>query len=268
MHGAGNPRLVYASVSGFGQTGPWRRRPAYDTVVQAAAGLCRSPASPDGAPVKPGTSIADLSAGLYAFGAILAALRGRDHTGAATHVDIAMYDAARLAARGRRAVLPGHRTASRRGIGNAHYSISPFDTFHCADRAIIICAANDGLFGVLCTVLGRPELVDDPRFADNDNRAEPEGAGGELESALRTAPAAEWLERSRRRACPCNEVVDGRARRWTPSRPRPGRWWSAPAGCRWSGNPMKISAWPDPAERPARPELDEHGAALRAELGL
>jgi CoA:oxalate CoA-transferase len=179
-----NPRLVYASVSGFGQTGPWRARPAYDTVVQGASGLMAVTGEPGGPPTKPGTSVADLTAGLYAFGAVLAALRGRDATGRGSRVDVAMFDAALSLLEGAALHWLAHGTEPPR-LGSMHHSISPFGTFACADAPIVVCAAHDGLFGVLATVLGRPGLVTDPRFADNAARtAHRDELTAELEEAL------------------------------------------------------------------------------------
>ena len=264
---ARNPRLVYASVSGFGQTGPWRARPAYDTVVQAAAGLFAVTGEPEGEPTKMGTSIADLSAGLYGFGAIMAALHGRNRTGRGARVDVAMFDSALSLLEGAALHYLNRHTEPPR-LGNMHHSISPFGTFHCADAPIVICAGGDGLFGVLCTVIGRPELVNDPRFADNDNRVvNQKELAAELESALHTAPAAEWLEKISAAGVPCNEVSTvGHA---LGSEQTAARQMVVSAdGLPMVGNPMKIAPWPDPAERPRAPELDEHGATIRAELGL
>jgi CoA:oxalate CoA-transferase len=261
-----NPRLVYASISGFGQTGPWRERPAYDTVVQAAAGLLAITGAPDGPPTKPGTSIADLSAGLYGFGAVLAALYGRDRTGRGAHVDIAMFDAALSLLEGAAQQYLAHRVEPPR-IGNAHYTISPFGTFACADRPIVICAAHDGLFGVLCTVLGRPELVSDPAYTTNETRSRHrEALTAELEATLRAAPAQDWLDRLSAAGVPCGPVCGvGEA---LTSAQAAARGMVIEAGGRpMPGNPMKISGYPDPPVRPAAPALDEHGPAIRAELG-
>ena len=264
---ARNPRLVYASVSGFGQTGPWRERPAYDTVVQAAAGLFAVTGEAAGEPVKMGTSIADLTAGLYAFGAVLAALRGRDATGRGAQVDVAMFDSALSLLEGAALHYLSRRTEPPR-LGNMHHSISPFGSFRCADAPIVVCAANDGLFGVLCTVLGNPALVTDPRFADNLGRVTHRDAlSVELEAALGAAPAADWLDRLGAAGVPVSAVagvgaaldsVQADARRMV----------ITAGGLPMPGNPMKIAPWPDPTDRPGAPDLDEHGAAVRAELGL
>jgi CoA:oxalate CoA-transferase len=263
---AGNPRLVYASISGFGQTGPWRQRPAYDTVVQGASGLMAITGAPDGPPTKPGTSIADLAAGLYAFGAILAALHGRDRTGRGNHVDVAMFDAAVSLLEGAALQYLAHRAEPPR-IGNAHYTISPFGTFDCADRPIVICAAHDGLFGVLCTVLGRPGLVTDPRFASNEGRSRHrEALAAELDSALRAEPAAHWLTLLSAAGVPCGPV-SGVGEALDSDQVAARRMVIEAGGQPMPGNPMKISGYPDPAVRPPAPSLDQHGPALRAEVG-
>jgi CoA:oxalate CoA-transferase len=262
---ARNPRLVYASVSGFGQTGPWRERPAYDTVVQAAAGLIAVTGEPAGEPVKMGTSIADLSAGLYVFGAIMAALQGRERTGQGAQVDVAMFDSALSLLEGAALHYLARHTEPPR-LGNMHHSISPFGTFHCADAPIVICAGGDGLFGVLCTVVGRPELVSDPRFADNDGRVRNQAElAAELEAALAGAPAAEWLERIGAAGVPCSAVSTvGTALDSEQTAVR--RMVVSAGGMPMVGNPMKIAPYDDPAERRRAPELDEHGAAIRAEV--
>jgi CoA:oxalate CoA-transferase len=263
---ARNPHLVYASISGFGQTGPWRERPAYDTVVQAAAGILAITGEPDGPPTKPGTSIADLSAGLYAFGAVLAALHGRAQTGRGAQVDIAMFDATLSLLEGAAQQYLANGAEPAR-IGNAHYSISPFGTFACADRPIVICAAHDALFGVLCAVVGRTDLVGRPEFATNEGRAVHRTAlAVELESVLRTAPAAHWLDRLGLAGVPCGPVSGvGEALRSEQAAVR--QMVVRAGGVPMPGNPMKIGPYGEPAWRPP-PELDQHGDAIRAELGL
>lgn len=261
---ARNPRLVYASISGFGQTGPWRERPAYDTVVQAAAGMMAITGAPDGPPTKPGTSIADLSAGLYGFGAVLAALHGRDRTGRGALVDIAMFDATLSLLEGAAQQYLAHRAEPAR-IGNAHYTISPFGTFGCADRPIVICAAHDGLFGVLCTVLGRPGLVTDPAYRSNEERSRNRDAlTAELEAVLRTGPAAHWLDRLAAAGVPCGPV-SGVGEALGSAQTSARRMVIEAGGRPMPGNPMKISGYPDPPVRPAAPALDEHGPAIRTE---
>ncbi|MDX6218770.1 MAG: CoA:oxalate CoA-transferase, partial [Frankiales bacterium] len=199
-----NPGLVYCSISGFGHTGPWSLRPAYDAVVQGMSGLMSITGSSDGPPVKPGSPVADLSAGLYAFGGICAALRG----GGGTHLDVAMYDATVSLLEG--AALRWLATGEEPGrISNAHFAIAPFDTFSCADRDITICAANDLLFGALCAAVGLPELLTDERFATNALRHDHrEPLKRLLEGALGQDTGSHWLQVLEAAGVPCGPISD------------------------------------------------------------
>ena len=260
-----NPRLVYCSVSGFGHTGPWRERPAYDAVVQGMSGIMSVTGSAAGPPIKPGVPIADLSAGLYAFGGITSALLGRARTGVGTHVDIAMYDATVSLLEG--AALSWLATGRDPGrIGNAHFAIAPFDTFSCADRDITVCAANDVLFGVLVTALGLPRLATDERFTSNalrhDNR---DDLKRELETVLRAKPAQHWLSLLAGAGVPCGPISDV-AEAVGSEQARVRNMVVEAGGLPVPGNPVKTSAWADPPTRTAAPALDEHGDALRREL--
>nr|WP_322766612.1 CoA transferase [Frankia sp. Cr1] len=262
---ARNPRLVYVSISGFGQTGPWRNRPAYDAVVQAAAGIMSITGSPDGEPVKPGVPIADLAAGLYAFGAIGAALHGRNTTGRGTYIDIAMFDATLSLLEGAALSYLATGTTPPR-IGNAHYSIAPFDTFACADRSIVICAANDGLFVRLCQALDRADLGADPRFATNDARLSGRDSFKcEVEGTLRTRPAAQWLAILHEAGVPCgliNDVAEAVSSDQAGFR----HMVVEAGGLPLPGNPVKMPGRADPSTRPPAPELDADGPAIRAEF--
>jgi CoA:oxalate CoA-transferase len=256
-----NPRLVYCSISGFGHTGPWSSRPAYDAVVQGMSGIMAITGAADGPPVKPGSPVADLSAGLYAFGGICAALRA----GEGTHLDVAMYDSTVSLLEG--AALAWLATGEEPGrIGNAHYAIAPFDTFRCADREITVCAANDLLFGALATALGLPGLLTDERFVTNAARhAHREALKELLEQVLRGGPADHWLELLTAAGIPCGPISD--VAEAVASEQSKARSMVVDAGgLPVPGQPVKLSAWPDPGVRPPAPELDEHGAAIRAEI--
>ena len=260
-----NPRLVYCSVSGFGHSGPWRERPAYDAVVQGLSGIMAVTGAASGPPVKPGVPIADLSAGLYAFGGITSALLGRAQTGAGTHVDIAMYDATVSLLEG--AALSWLATGREPGrIGNAHFAIAPFDTFACADRDITVCAANDVLFGVLVTALGVPRLATDERFVSNALRHDHRDAlKAELEVVLRSESAAHWLAVLEAAGVPCGPISEV-AEAVASEQARVRNMVVDAGGLPVPGNPVKTSAWGDAVTRPAAPDLDEHGEALRREL--
>jgi CoA:oxalate CoA-transferase len=264
---ARNPSLIYVSISGFGQSGPWRERPAYDAVVQAAAGIMSITGRPDGEPTKPGVPIADLAAGLYAFGAIGAALHGRRASGQGTHIDIGMFDATLSLLEGAAlSYLATGDTPPR--IGNAHYSIAPFDTFTCSDRSIVICAANDSLFERLCEAVGRRELLADVRYLTNDARlAARTEFKADLESTLRAKPAAHWLDVLDAAGVPCgpiNDVGEALSSAQTAERTMV----VDAGGLPLPGNPVKASGYPDRPDRPAAPELDADGAAVRAEFGF
>jgi CoA:oxalate CoA-transferase len=200
------PRLVYVSVSGFGDSGPLRTRPAYDMVVQAMGGIMSITGEPGGRPTRVGTSIGDIAAGMFAASATLAALRQRHLTGAGARVDVAMLDAqvallenaiARTVTSG---VAPGP-------IGSRHPSITPFGAFDTARGEVVIAAGNDGLFRKLCEVLGVPALAREPRFATNEGRCANEPAlRAELEGALAAADAETWLARFEAAELPCAPV--------------------------------------------------------------
>ncbi len=260
------PRLVALSLSGFGHSGPWSQRPAYDAVVQAMSGVMAITGEPGRAWAKPGVPIADLSAGLYGAVAVLAALRERDATGRGQHLDIAMFDTtvSLLEGAALRFLATGENPGS---IGNAHFAIAPFDTFACSDRAITICAANDALFGALCGVLGLA-LAADERYASNALRHEHrEALKVELEAALAADGAAGWLERLGAAGVPCGPVMDV-AEAVGSEQTAARRMVVDAGGLPVPGNPVKSSAHPDPTAFPPAPALDADGPALRAELGL
>jgi len=167
------PRLVYCSVTGFGQTGPRAQDAAYDFAIQAMGGLMSVTGErddlPGGGPQKVGVPIIDIMTGMYAAVAVLAGLAGREHNGKGDYIDLAMLDVATaiLANQGMNHLLTG-RVPER--AGNKHPNIQPQDVFRCADGFIVLAVGNDGQFGKLCAVLGRPELGNDPRFVRNSDR--------------------------------------------------------------------------------------------------
>jgi CoA:oxalate CoA-transferase len=264
---AEHPRLVYCSISGFGHSGPWSQLPAYDAVVQGMSGLMAITGEDGGPPVKPGPPVADLSAGLYAFGAITTALLGRAATGKGTHVDVAMFDSTISLLEG--AALSYLATGEEPPrMGNAHFAITPFDTFRCADRDITICAANDLLFGALCTALGLPELLTDKRFGSNAARfAERVALKRALEAVLATDNARHWLTVIHTAGVPCGPI-SGVAEAVGSEQAHARQMVVTAGGLPVPGNPIKLSAWPESDQRPAAPTLDQHGPAIRAELRL
>ena len=200
------PQLIVCSISGFGQTGPMKFEPAYDTVVQALSGLMSVTGFADGKPTRVGTSISDLTAGLFAYAAITTALVGRQRTGKGTTIDVAMLDGTfALLEHGLMDALAEHIEPTR--IGNAHPSIAPFDAYQCADRMLAICCGNDHLFGKLCDTFNLPEAKADPRYATNEKRMQNRAALTEtLESVLKTKPAMFWSDKLQEAGIPAGLV--------------------------------------------------------------
>jgi len=168
-----NPRLVYASITGFGQDGPYADRAGYDFIIQGMSGFMSVTGErddlPGGGPQKAGVAITDLMTGMYAAVAILAALAHRDRTGAGQHVDLALFDSAvaMMAVMGMNHLIAG--TPPMRA-GNAHQNIVPYQVFACADGHLILAVGNDGQFAKFCDIAGHPEWARDERFARNENR--------------------------------------------------------------------------------------------------
>ena len=256
------PRLVYAAVSGFGASGPYAARPAYDMVVQGMGGIMSITGQTGGPPTRVGTSVGDITAGLFTTIGVLAALRDRDRTGQGQMVDVAMLDCqvailenaiARFAATGE---VPGP-------IGSHHPSIAPFGSFRAADGWLIIAAGNDALFSALCDLLDRPALAADALFATNANRtAHREELAAALEDALAVDTVERWLERLSAAGIPSGPINDVAGvlddpqvqhRHMVATIDDPD---SPLHGLRVAGNPIKLSAHPDPPTRGPVPKLD------------
>ena len=164
-----NPRLIYCSITGFGQDGPYAKRAGYDYMIQAMGGLMDLTGAPDGEPMKVGVAVADIFTGVYSVVGILAALKRRAVTGEGGHVDMSLLDTqtAVLANQAMNYLASGK--APRR-LGNAHPNLVPYQVFAVADGHLVVAVGNDGQFRKLCALLGRPELADDPDFRTNPGR--------------------------------------------------------------------------------------------------
>lgn len=187
-----NPRLVYCAVSGFGQTGPMRGRPAYDQIIQGLSGIMSVTGTPDTAPTRTGFPIADTLGGYAAAFAITAALVGRDRTGAGCYLDVSMLETA-IAAMGW--VVSDYLIGGRspRAMGNENVTSAPSGTFETAAGQLNIAANKQEQFVALCNALGRPGLVSDPRFVTREDRkAHRLELKAELEKSLAARPAVEW----------------------------------------------------------------------------
>jgi crotonobetainyl-CoA:carnitine CoA-transferase CaiB-like acyl-CoA transferase len=187
------PDLVYCSITGFGQDGPNADRPGYDFVIQAMSGLMSITGAAEGQPTKVGVAICDITTGLYATIAILAALRHRDATGEGQHIDMALFDTTLgwMANQAMNYLVSGKAPCA---MGNAHPNIVPYQDFATATRRIAVAVGNNGQFRAFAAALGRPEWADDTRFATSAARVANRAAlVAAIETVLTTAPARHWL---------------------------------------------------------------------------
>ncbi len=166
-----HPRLIYCSITGFGQDGPYAARAGYDYIIQGMSGLMSVTGDPDGQPQKVGVAVTDIFTGLYASNAILAAVHQRHGTGRGQHIDLALLDVA-VATTANQAMNYLATGKSPERLGNAHPNIVPYQVFECGDGHVIIAVGNDGQFRKFCSVLGLDALGNDPRFATNPARLE------------------------------------------------------------------------------------------------
>jgi crotonobetainyl-CoA:carnitine CoA-transferase CaiB-like acyl-CoA transferase len=266
-----NPRLVYASISGFGQTGPWSRRPGLDLIAQASSGVMSVMGEPGSAPVKSSVPIADLGAGLFATYAILSAVIGRDLTGKGQYIDASLFETAISLSIWETAEYWG--TGKVPGpLGSANRMSAPYQAVRASDRYMVIGAANPKLWTALCEVIGRPELTADPRFTDNvariRNRAELIPL---LEAEFAGRTADEWVEALLAAGVPAAPILDyaealnseqARARDMVMQIDHPVEG-PSPA----LGFPVKLSATPQQVRYPA-PLLGQHTAEVFSQLGL
>lgn len=203
-----NPRLIYCSITGFGQTGPNAHRAGYDFMIQGEAGIMSLTGSPDGPPTKVGVGIADVMCGMYAVTGILAALQARHKTGRGQHIDICLYDTqvSWLINQGVGYLTDG-KVPPRRG--NDHPTIVPYGTFPSADGDFILAVGNDGQYRRLVDLLGAPELGDDPRFALNADRVRNRDVLVPILTELtRAQPSAFWIKECETRGIPAGPIND------------------------------------------------------------
>lgn len=266
------PGLVYAAASGFGHTGPLKERAAYDMVVQAMGGIMSVTGHAGSPPTRVGSSIGDITAGLFTATGINAALFEREKTGRGQKIDVAMLDCqiailenaiARYFTSG---VSPGP-------LGARHPSITPFAAFHARDGYLVIAAGNDALFASLCQTLGMKGTEEDPRFLTNDARTENAGALATLiEEALAAHTVMEWLgllEKAGIPAGPINDVEAAVTHPQTVARNMIVSAEDADVGrVKMAGNPVKMSAHADPGTRTPAPDLDADRENILKELGL
>jgi crotonobetainyl-CoA:carnitine CoA-transferase CaiB-like acyl-CoA transferase len=207
-----NPRLIYCSITGFGQDGPYAKRAGYDFMIQGLGGLMSLTGKPDGedgaGPMKVGVALTDILTGLYATVGVLAALNQREQSGLGQHIDVALLDV-QVACLANQAMNYLNTGVSPKRLGNAHPNIVPYQDFPSADGNFIIAVGNDGQFRKLCEVAGLTALADDPRFASNKARV---AHRSELIPLLRQATVfkttAEWVTLLETAGVPCGPIND------------------------------------------------------------
>lgn len=271
-----NPRLVYCSITGFGQTGPRASEPGYDFIIQGMAGLMSITGErddlPGGGPQKAGVAVADLMTGLYATIAIQAALISRQATGRGQHCDLALFDVqlATLANQNMNYLVSG-KVPGR--YGNAHANIVPYQVFHAADGDFIIACGNDSQFVALSKVIGLPELASDRRFRRNADRvAHREQLTGILAARFVTASVGEWVSRIQSVGVPVGPINDIAQALAEPQVAARAMLVPLPHPCNphfsMVGSPMKLSATPVEYDR-APPMLGQDtDTVLTRRLGL
>jgi crotonobetainyl-CoA:carnitine CoA-transferase CaiB-like acyl-CoA transferase len=270
-----NPRLIYCSVTGFGQTGPWSHRAGYDFIIQGLAGLMsvtgEADDRPGGGPQKAGVAVADLSTGLYATQAVLAALFHRERTGEGQYIDMALLDV-QVAMTANMSSNYLHSGQPPKRWGNAHPNLVPYQTFKASDGWIIVACGNDGQWRRFCTIGGRPDLPEDPRFARVQDRIRNrEVLVPLLEAMVAGKTQSQWIDEMERHGVPCGPINDFRqvyenpqvqARNMTIAIDR-----DDVGPVKMVANPIKASRTPPAYLRPP-PRLGEHtDRVLREVLG-
>ncbi|WP_310631221.1 CoA transferase [Paraburkholderia sp.] len=269
---ARNPALVYASVSGFGQSGPESHRPAYDIILQAMCGLMDATGAPDGEPTVIGESVSDVVSGIFASWGVLAALLARERTGKGTHVDVAMFDAT-LSLTATLVSRYATTGASQRRVGNRHPSSAPFGAFRARDGHYVVAVLNNRLFARLAQAIGAPDLPDDARFASDSLRCEHEAALRErIESWSRGLTVAQVNAALSEAGIPVAPIQSVRAALESEQARERGLLAEASSGdgktVRLPRQPVKFSAYPQTRSTRA-PRLGEHTlAVLSQKLGL
>jgi len=205
-----NPRLIIASITGFGQDGPYANRAGYDYIIQGMGGLMSITGKPDnepgGEPMRVGVAVADLFTGMYTATAILSALYRREKSGEGAYIDMALFDTqlAMLANQASNALISGEDPPRQ---GNTHPNIVPYQTFETADQRIIVAVGNDRQFARLAEICGHPEWIEDERFATNSARvANREAIVDLIAACVRNHPSVDWLEKLERAGIPAGPI--------------------------------------------------------------
>ncbi|MCB1495443.1 MAG: CoA transferase [Bauldia sp.] len=266
-----NPGLIYASISGFGQTGPWSQRPGFDLMAQAMSGIMSITGHPDGPPAKSGVPVTDIGCALFALYAILAAYIGRQKTGLGQHIDASLFEAGIAFAIWDIAEYWGTGRVPGR-IGTANRMSAPYQAVKAADDYFVMGANNDRLWQRLCDLMDRPDLLEHPDYGSiTDRLANREALVADLETTFASKPAAEWIDLMLEAGVPAGPIYDyeqalgsdhARERGMTMEIDHP-----VEGLVRTIGYPVKLSGTPQRVRRHP-PRLGEHTDEILAELGF
>ena len=283
-----NPRLIYCSITGFGQSGPYAQRAGYDLMIQAMSGMMsitgQADGTPGGGPMRVGVAVIDIFTGVYATSAILAAIEVRHRTGEGQHIDMALLDVGMAVLANQAAgYLNSGKVPERQG--NTHPSLAPYQSFDTADGAMLLAIGNDGQFARFCELAGHPEWAVDARFASNTLRVQHRDALiPAMQAVTRTRSSAQWISSLEDKAVPCGPINDigqafadaqVQARGLVIKQPVAQlnkahvatQSIASQATIRTVASPLRLTATP-PVLRRAPPSLGEHTDEVLAELGL
>ena len=265
------PKLIYASASGFGHTGPNSKDPAYDMVMQGQGGIMSITGNEGQPPSRVGMSIGDIGAGLYTAVAVNAAIVHRLKTGESTKVDIAMFDC-QLALLENAIMRYTVEKEIPGPLGARHPTITPFEAFTTSDGSMIIAAGNDSLFIKMCEALGRPDMATDPAYKSNALRQKAQKKlKHEIESVLKTNTTDHWIAVVSKGGVPCGPINNVKQAIAHPQVAARNMLVEVPDGSggtlTLAGNPLKMSAFEDPKTRRAAPDLDSDRQAILSYIG-
>ncbi len=264
------PRLIYASASGFGQTGPLKELPAYDMVVQGMGGLMSVTGHPNSEPTRVGTSIGDITAGLFTAIGINAALYDREKTGKGMFIDVAMLDC-QIAILENAIARYLSKNEIPKPLGSRHPSIAPFEAFRTKDSYIIIAAGNDKLFNNLCEALNLDEIAKNEKFKSNSLRCENmDELKKVFEEKLKSKSTSDWISIFEKLKIPCGPIFNIKEAVENPQIKERNMivkaYHDIIGEFKLSGNPIKMSTYKDEKTRGKIPNLDEHREKILKEF--